>query len=167
MSGLAAIAVRSSVTLDLFGSILTIDSVFNVLCCSPCVMSKLWATSMDHPRCGFVNHFLIWLVVFILVGISGSASDPVLAYIIAIPSLIGAVLLYYMHTVLRLNMRRKHHVGNPQCSVGDCFFPCCCFTSCCSVLAPCARHSRTHKSPSSSLQLVVAHAASFTLAPNT
>merc|ERR1711879_815463 len=96
-------------------------------------MSKLWATSMDHPRCGFVNHFLVWLVVFILVGISSSSTDPVLAYIIAIPSLIGFVLLYYMHTVLRLNMRRKHHVGNPQCTFGDCFFPCCIFTSCCSI----------------------------------
>lgn len=100
--------------------------------------AKLWATSMDHPECGVVNHclpvflppLLVTIIAFLFGFLAGILEQPWMAQLATPFNFISYCCLLYIATLIRLNMRRKHGIGNPAFQCPDCLCVFCC--------APCA-----------------------------
>ena len=135
------------------------------LFCQPCVMSKLWASSMDHKQCGVINHFGVWCLPELIYAIGAGVSVGITFIsvtagyaVLGAAGLILAVGLIYLLTILRLNTRRKFSIGKPQFNVFDLLCAWCC--------SPCTTCQELRAVPKEVINCSYQTESSFTVMPS-
>lgn len=87
-------------------------------CCSPCQLSKYWASQVEQP-CSCINHCIPVCLLLLLAGIGFPCNVPMCIF----------------NMVVRYNSRLEAGVfDNPDSidkHIGDFFLPCCCLTAPC------------------------------------
>jgi len=112
------------------------------LCCNPCVVAKIYATSLDQA-CTIGHCSLYLLIIAVLIGITiintvltlfGSAILDTISSVLYLCALVIVYfLIVYYATIIRVSLRRKFNIGEPGINLWDCFFICCCWTSPCAT----------------------------------